>query len=161
MKLTFAVQMKIQKSISTVFDAVYNPDKLSAYFTTGGASAPMREGAEVEWLFADNPEEPPIGFPISVLKTIPNKMILFRWEGAKGRYTEVEMNFEKTEPEETRVEISETGWRDDQSDLERSYLNCQGWTQMLCSLKAYVEYGINIREGAYRGLYKSEESDRV
>lgn len=27
--------------------------------------------------------------------------------------------------------------------------NCQGWTQMLCALKGYLEYGINLREGMF------------
>jgi hypothetical protein len=32
-----------------------------------------------------------------------------------------------------------------------------GWSQMLSAMKAYVEYGINLRKGAYGGLYKVEE----
>ena len=38
-----------------VFDAVHNSDKLSGYFTAGGASAPLEEGATVTWDFADFP----------------------------------------------------------------------------------------------------------
>ena len=60
MDLKFQVQTKIQKPIDEVFDAVYNPEKLSGYFTNGGASAPLDEGTEVEWRFADNPDEDPI-----------------------------------------------------------------------------------------------------
>jgi hypothetical protein len=33
--------------------------------------------------------------------------------------------------------------------LRASYGNCQGWTQMLCALKAWLEFGINLREGMY------------
>jgi hypothetical protein len=28
---------------------------------------------------------------------------------------------------------------------------------MICALKAYVEYGINLRNGAFGGLYKAVE----
>jgi len=33
--------------------------------------------------------------------------------------------------------------------LELSYGNCQGWAQMQCCLKGFLEYGINLRKGAY------------
>ncbi len=31
--------------------------------------------------------------------------------------------------------------------LRGSYNNCEGWTGMLCALKAWIEHGINLREG--------------
>ena len=34
--------------------------------------------------------------------------------------------------------------------LQSSYGNCQGWSQMLAALKAWLEYGINLREGMYK-----------
>ena len=46
--------------------------------------------------------------------------------------------------------INERGWRTDEEGLKSSYGNCEGWTQMLCSLKAWIEHGINLREGFYR-----------
>jgi uncharacterized protein YndB with AHSA1/START domain len=36
MELKFQVYAKIAKPVAEVFDAVYDPRKLSAYFTTGG-----------------------------------------------------------------------------------------------------------------------------
>jgi hypothetical protein len=36
-------------------------------------------------------------------------------------------------------------------------MNCMGWSQMVSALKAYVEYGIDLRKGAYGGLYDVEE----
>ena len=50
----------------------------------------------------------------------------------------------------TLVEIREEGWRENQKALEASYGNCQGWSQMLCALKAWLEHGINLREGLYK-----------
>lgn len=157
MELKFQVQTKIQKPVEEVFDAVYNPDKISGYFTNGGASAPLNEGTTVEWAFADNPGDEKLKFPVKVEKVIPNELIVLGWEGAKGLDTRVEMQFEKSGKSETIVRISETGWRETQDDLNSSYLNCFGWGQMLCCLKAYVEYGINLREGAYKGLYISAD----
>jgi uncharacterized protein YndB with AHSA1/START domain len=156
MDLKFKVQTKIQKPVSEVFDAVYNPTKLSGYFTNGGASAPLDEGTTVEWAFADNPGDEKNKFPVQVKKVVKNELIVLGWEGAKGLDTTIEMQFE-ADGDETIVRISETGWRETQADLDSSYLNCFGWSQMIIALKAYVEYGIDLRKGAFGGLYKSSE----
>ncbi len=156
MELKFQVQTKIQKPVAEVFDAVYNPQKLSGYFTNGGASAPLVEGTTVEWAFADNPGDEKLKFPVEIQRVIPNELIVLGWEGAKGLKTRVEMQFEAS-GNDTVVRISETGWRETQADLDSSYLNCFGWGQMLCCLKAFAEYGINLRKGAFDGLYKASE----
>ncbi|MBC7899088.1 MAG: SRPBCC family protein [Saprospiraceae bacterium] len=145
MELKFQVQTKIQKPVEEVFDAVYNPEKLSGYFTTGGASGPLDEGTTVTWKWADYPVES----PVNVKKVVPNESIVLEWEGAKELMTRVEMTFEKTGPEETLVKVAESGWRETQADLDSSYSNCHGWTQMTCALKAFLEHGINLRKGAY------------
>ncbi len=59
------------------------------------------------------------------------------------------MTFEPLGPESTLVKISESGWKENQKGLDSSYDNCQGWMQMSCSLKAYLEYGINLRKGFF------------
>ena len=160
MELRFRVQMKIQKPVAEVFDAVYNPAQLSGYFTTGGASAPLVEGTTVTWRFADYPGD----IPVQVRRVIPNQKIVFEWEASEncgdaqgageaitpvGYNTTVEMEFKALSPQETLVSIAEHGWRPTPQGLAGSYGNCQGWTQMQCCLKAYLEYGINLRQGAY------------
>lgn len=157
MELKFRVVTKIQKPLEEVFDAVHDPAKLSGYFTNGGASAPLNEGTTVEWAFADNPDEEKLSFPVAVLQAIPNELIVLEWEGSKGRQTRVEMRFQQTGPEETLVSISESGWQATQEELDRSYLNCMGWSHMLSAMKAYLEYGIDLRKGAYTGLYKASD----
>jgi uncharacterized protein YndB with AHSA1/START domain len=157
MELKFKVQTKIQKPVAEVFDAVYSPDKLSGYFTNGGASAPLIEGTTVEWAFADNPGDEEHKFPVVVHKVIQNELIVLEWEGAKGLQTHIEMEFVDAGNSETIVRITESGWRETQDDLNSSYLNCMGWSQMISALKAYLEYRINLRKGAYGGLYKMED----
>jgi len=157
MELKFKVQTRILKPVTEVFDAVYNPEKLSGYFTTAKASGPLDEGTTVTWAFADNPGDEKNRFPVKVTKNIPNELIVLGWEGTKGLQTVVEMNFE-ADGDGTIVRISETGWRETQADLDSSYGNCMGWSQMVSALKAYVEYGINLREGAYEGLYGAKDN---
>jgi len=45
------------------------------------------------------------------------------------------------------VTITESGWRDTEAGRKSSYGNCMGWSQMEACLKAWLEYGINLREG--------------
>jgi uncharacterized protein YndB with AHSA1/START domain len=158
MQLKFQVHTKIQKPIAEVFDAIYNPTKLSGYFTTGGATAPLDEGTTVIWRFADYPGE----VPVTVKKLVRDKQIVLEWDAYEppdpaeskipppsGYKTTVEMTFEPLDPNNTLLKISESGWRETQRGLDGSYGNCMGWTQMLCALKAYLEYNINLRKGAF------------
>lgn len=140
MQLKFKVQAKIQKPVAEVFDAVYNPAKLSAYFTTGGASAPLDPGTTVTWDFADFPG----AFPVRVKDVVKNELISFEWDQQR-----VEMRFESLDANNTLLSISEGEWPETQKGLDQSYGNCHGWTQMSCALKAYVEYGVNLRKGFY------------
>ena len=158
MDIQFEVQTRIQKPVGEVFGAVQNPAKLSGYFTNGGASAPLIEGTTVEWAFADTPGQTPFKFPVIVKKVVPNKQIILEWAGSKEGNTTVEMNFEPSHSDSTLVRIAESGWRENPDELQRSYMNCMGWSQMLSALKAYTEYGINLRKGAYEGLYSHDDA---
>ena len=45
---------------------------------------------------------------------------------------------------------SEEGWRDTAGGQKASDSNCEGWTGMLCAMKARLEYGIILRDGFYK-----------
>ena len=64
--------------------------------------------------------------------------------------TTVTMLFEPLEDGRTLVTISEAGWRPTGAGLRSSYGNCQGWSQMLCALKVWIEHGINLRADMYK-----------
>lgn len=145
----FRVSARISKPVAEVFDAVVNPKMLSGYFTTvGGASAPLVPGSTVVWWGE---------VPVEVDEVEPCSRLVLRWDGAgvEASYkTRIDMSFEPLEDGVTLVTIAETGWRTDAKAVGRSYLNCAGWSQMLCCMKAYLEYGINLREGYYRSELK-------
>jgi uncharacterized protein YndB with AHSA1/START domain len=143
MELQFQVYGKIARPVAEVFDAVYNPTKLSGYFTTGGASAPLVEGSTVTWDFADFPG----AFPVQVRKVERDRLIELEWKAGDGDYTtRTRLEFEPLEGGATLVRISEGKWKENQRGLDASYGNCMGWTEMLCAMKLYVERGINLRE---------------
>ena len=143
MELKFSEYAKIRKPVAEVFDAVVDPAKLSRYFTTGGASAPLVEGTTVTWDFADFPG----AFPVHVRQVVPNRSLVLEWQAADGKYdTRVEMSFEALDSESSKIQIAESGWKETQAGLEASYGNCYGWMHFLCYLKVWLEEGLNLRE---------------
>lgn len=159
MELKFEVSTRIARPVHEVFEAVADPAELSAYFTTGGAVGRLETGATVQWAFAEFPET----FPVEVVEVVQDDRIVLRWaasEGASevgdpavdaGYQTTVTMTFQPLDDgARTLVRIAEDGWRQTPTGLKASYGNCMGWSQMLSALKAHVEYGINLRDGAYR-----------
>lgn len=164
MDLKFRVAARIARPVHEVFEAVADPKKLSEYFTTGGAEGRLETGATVTWDFHDFPG----AFPVEVVEVVPNERIVFKWDAAEGEPDNVEnpsrpematakykttvtMSFSPVDDgERTLVEIKEEGWHENQGALDASYGNCQGWSQMLCALKVWIEHGINMREGMYK-----------
>ena len=150
MELTFTVAGRIAKPVAEVFEAVVDPAQLSRYFTTGGAKGRLETGATVYWDFHDFPG----AFPVEVVEVETDRRIVLRWAAddstaPEGYSTTVTMEFDSLEDGRTLVTISEEGWRETESGLKASYGNCEGWMQALCSLKAYLEHGINLRDGMY------------
>jgi uncharacterized protein YndB with AHSA1/START domain len=150
MTLSFKVSGRIDRPVHDVFEAVADPDQLSQYFTTNGAKGRLASGATVTWDFADFPG----AFPVYVIDVEPDRRIVLRWEGAddgEATYeTTVTIEFDELDDGRTLVTIAEEGWRDSDAGRKASYGNCEGWTGMLCAMKVWLEYGINLRDGFYK-----------
>lgn len=114
----------------------------------------------VTWDFHDFPG----AFPVHVEEMIKNELIVLRWAANEGEspvksgeqpgaldyQTTVTMTFEGLTDGRTLVSIAEEGWRETAQGLKASYGNCMGWSQMISAMKAWVEHGINLREGFYK-----------
>lgn len=153
MEFKLKVSGRVSKSVHEVFEAVADPAKLSGFFTTGGAVGRLVSGATVTWDFADFPG----AFPVHVVEVEQDKRIVLRWGAAleaddrNGSYeTTVTMLFEPLDDGRTLVTISEAGWRETETGLKACIGNTEGWTGMLCAMKAWLEHGINLREGFYK-----------
>jgi uncharacterized protein YndB with AHSA1/START domain len=149
MEPTYSVFIIVNRPRHDVFEAVADPKELSAYFTTGGASARLEQGQTVTWDFADFPG----AFPVKMTEVVPDEKIVFDWkanEAGTDYQLQVTVRFTEVEEGRTKVEVEEAGWHETEAARQASYGNCMGWSQMLCALKAWVEHGINLREGAYR-----------
>jgi uncharacterized protein YndB with AHSA1/START domain len=159
MELKFRVAARIARPVHDVFEAVADPRQLSGYFTTGGAQGRLEPGAVVTWDFHDYPG----AFPVQVIEVVPDERIVLQWEASEGEppnveggaiepasyQTTVTISFRALEDGRTLVEIAEEGWRPTEGGLKASYGNCQGWSQMLCAMKVWLEHGINLRQDMY------------
>ncbi len=140
--ITVQVDLSIGKPVQEVFEAVLYP---VPYFIKK-ASGPLKEGAEVVWEFAELAK----GFSVQVRKVVPHKLIQFEWPRGEGKQmNSVEFRFKPYSDKVATVFITESGWPATEKWREMSYGNCRGWMHMACSLKAYLEYGINLRQGSF------------
>lgn len=146
MEMRFQVQLKIRKPAAQVFEAVANPAKLSGYFVQT-ASGPLVPGATVMWKFPEFDGE----VPVIVREVAKDQRIVLEWPAASSGYnTRVEMAFVPLDESNTMVQISEGGWTQDAAGLAASHGNAGGWMHMMACMKAYLEYGINLRAGGAR-----------
>ena len=142
MELKFQVSLKIRKPAHQVFAAVVDPNKLSVYFVQT-SSGPLAAGSTVMWKFAEHPDT----FPVTVHEVAPDERIVLEWPAAGGHNTRVEMSFKPIDADNTLVQIAESGWPATAEGAAGSHGNAGGWMHMMTCLKAYLEYGINLREG--------------
>jgi uncharacterized protein YndB with AHSA1/START domain len=146
--LSFTVSGRGARPVAQVYEAVADPDQLSKYFTTGGARGRLEPGVDVTWDFADFPGR----FPVTVVEADPPRKLVIRWEGRSALEKETTTTFE-FEPIDgdtrTLVTITESAWQLTPDGAKNAFGNCEGWTGMLGALKAWVEHGINLREGFY------------
>lgn len=148
-ELSFTVSGRVAQPCAEVFEAVADPERLSKYFTTGGAQGRLESGATVTWDFHDFPG----AFPVAVIESEPPRRIVIEWDGEEttdGGRTRVSFEFEPLDDDtRTPVTITESSWRVTEDGARHAFGNCEGWTGMLSAMKAWVEHGINLREGFY------------
>lgn len=138
----------INKPVKDVYDAVYNPKKLSSYFTTGGASAPLDGGTTVTWNFADFPG----AFQVKAVASIKNRRIAISWPSiSQKEWLTTEFLFKSSGAKRTQVTVREFGWKkSSQKSLDEVVSHAEGWSQMLACMKMYLEHGLKIRSGYFK-----------
>ena len=147
-KLEINCAMQIQKPTHEVFEAIVNPEKMSNYFISQ-SSGIMEEGKNLIWKFPEFDFE----CPIKVQKVETNKYISFYWENS-GKDLLVEITLSEKENNSTLVSISEKSMENNEAGLKWLSGNSFGWSNFLACLKAYLEYNINLRKGAFDFMKK-------
>jgi uncharacterized protein YndB with AHSA1/START domain len=116
---------------------------MSNYFIAK-SSGRMEEGQTVEWRFP----EMDLTFPVFVQKMEPLRHIAFTW-GAPNDETVVTIQLNAVADDITYVVITEGEKEANEQGIQWLKSNTEGWANFLACLKAYLEYGINLRKGAF------------
>lgn len=133
----------IQKSPHEVFEAIVDPSKMSNYFISR-SSGRLEEGKKIIWQFPEFDFE----VPVRVATVEKDRFVSFWWE-SDGIDLLVEMTITPRSAASTVVHITEKSREPDEAGLKWLQGNTQGWANFLACLKAWVEYGINLRKGAF------------
>ncbi|MDO5706441.1 MAG: SRPBCC domain-containing protein [Paracoccus sp. (in: a-proteobacteria)] len=146
-QMDFTVWAIMDQPPPQVFEAVADPQRLSAHFTTGGAKGRMETGATVTWEFADFPGP----FDVQVIRVAAPDLIEFDWPRNDGTgANRVTFRFAPEGQGRTRVTVTESGWDAMPEGLALAYGNCMGWSMMLAAMKAWLDHGIVLRQGMFR-----------
>lgn len=140
-KIRAKVQMGILKPASEIFEAIIYPDKMNKYFITSSTDK-MESGKTLTWMWEDFGAE----LQIKVGKVEKDKTVSFEWNGS-GVECVVVITLEPKDEKRTLVKITESDWPADYKGANQCMRQVEGWTHFLCCLKAYLEYGINLRVG--------------
>jgi uncharacterized protein YndB with AHSA1/START domain len=142
--------IQISKSPREVFEAIVDPDQMTNYFISK-SSGRMESGARLMWEFPEFEGEN----PVRVGEIILDEKIQFYWEvDGVEHLAEIKLRAGK-EIDTTVVQISEKGMHYDPDKALRFIKgNTEGWANFLACLKAWLEYGINLRKGAFEFLKK-------
>ncbi len=141
--LKIKAAIHVQKPIHDVFEAIVDPEIMSKYFIKEG-SGRLEEGAVIKWQFPEFDFQ----FDIRVSRIKEDKTISFYWADVKGPITLVEFKLSE-ENGSTFVRVSEKERKNSASGIKWLKQNTEGWANFLACLKAYLEYGINLRQGAF------------
>lgn len=135
--------LQIQKPVNEVFEAIVDPEKMSNYFISQ-SSGRMEEGKNLTWKFPEFDTD----VPIRTGKIEKDKYISYYWDHDKDELL-VEMTLSPAGPDATVVKITEKSMNNDEAGIKWLKSNTEGWANFLACLKAYLEYGINLRKGAF------------
>jgi uncharacterized protein YndB with AHSA1/START domain len=135
--------IQIAKPVSDVFEAIVDPAQMTNYFISK-SSGRMEENKKIIWHFP----EFDMDVPIRTGKIEKNKFITFYWD-IDGIELLTEMTLTSKANNSTLVSITEKSRENDEAGIKWLIGNTEGWANFLACLKAWLEYGINLRKGAF------------
>ena len=141
--LDIKTELQILKPVKEVFEAIVDPLKMSNYFIAK-SSGRMEEGKEILWKFPEFDEE----FQIRTGKIEKDNYVSFFWDIDDNELF-VEITLTPRKDNSTLVIITEKSMKNDEAGIKWLKGNTEGWSNFLACLKAYLEYGINLRKGAF------------
>ena len=141
--LIIKAQIQVSKLPEEVYEAIVDPAKMSNYFISQ-SSGRMEAGAQLEWQFP----EFDMKIPVKVGELRKNEYVSFYWGDTDGKEMLVEINLLPVGAA-THVVVTEKQRDADEAGVGWLGRNTEGWANFLACMKAYLEYGINLRKGAF------------
>lgn len=135
--------IQVLKPVDEVFEAIVNPGQMTNYFISK-SNGRMEQGATLQWGFPEFEGE----FPVRIGKVIKDELIEFYWDH-EGNEHLVKIELSSYKDNYTVVRITETGEENTAKGVEWAIGNTEGWTNFLSCLKAWMEYGVHLRKGAF------------
>lgn len=131
----------IRRPAAEVFRAFADPEVTTRFWFTG-STGPLTAGAKITWEWADFG----ITADVVVRAVEPDRRLVFEWND--NPVTTVEIRFTPRPDDTTWVEVSETGFADAGMDGDGVAAHVagstNGFTIVLCALKAWLEHGIEL-----------------
>ncbi len=140
MKLIAKATIQIQKPITEVFEGIVNPEKMTNYFISE-SSGRMETGKNLIWKFPEFNDK----CQVKEIKIVANQSVSFVWD----KETLVKIELESQPDKSTLVKVTEDGKTYNEDNLKWLIGNTEGWANFLACMKAYLEYGIQLRKGAF------------
>jgi uncharacterized protein YndB with AHSA1/START domain len=140
MKLIAKATIQIQKPVEEVFEGIVNPEKMTKYFISE-SNGRMETGKVLIWKFPEFSEE----CPVKEIMIETNRSVSFVWD----ENTIVIILLESQPDKSTVVKVTEDGKAYSEENLNWLIGNTEGWANFLSCMKAYLEYGIQLRKGAF------------
>lgn len=140
MKVTAKASIGIQKPIEEVFESIVDPEIMVNYFISK-SSGRMKSGQEIHWEFPEFEDS----FPVSIREIRENEYISFVWDTDSV----VEIKLESLAKGDTVVRVFEEGHQSDDEGIKWAIGQSEGWANCLACMKAWLEYGIHLRKGAF------------
>lgn len=154
--LTIKASIQIRKTPADVFRAIVEPEQMSQYFIAEGSAA-LASGTSVQWKFP----EFDMRIDIRVSTVRANEYVSFFWDGQDQREHLVEMSLKPRGNDSTVVTVIENGGFLEEAGISWLKSNTEGWANFLACLKAWLEYGVHLRVGAYEFMNDKPEQAAV
>ncbi len=132
--------IQIRKPIEEVFEGIVDPSILTRYFISE-SDGRLESGVTRMWAFPEFEG----AFPVEVVRVEAPHTIEFVWDSE----TVVTITLEARPDAGTVVRVVEDGKPDTPEAIEWAIGTTEGWANFLACMKAHLEYGINLRAGAF------------
>ena len=145
MKLIARASIQIQKPVEVVFEGIVDPAQMTKYFISE-STGHMDAGTELIWKFPEFPDK----VSVKEIRTVTNQSVSYVWD----KETVVTILLKAQADNSTLVKVTEDGKDYNEENLNWVIRNTEGWANFLACMKAWLEYGIQLRKGAFDYMRK-------